>query len=155
MVCNKHPRLRRLASAPFVWLMIVPLVILDVFIEIYHHTCFPLYEIPLVKRSRYIKIDRQKLEYLTWIEKICCAYCGYGNGLLQYSAEIAGQTEKYWCGIKHKKYADFIEPRHQKDFVDYGDEIAFKKMYPKEEDKRGSKKPFKLSFRDFPHKIFS
>jgi hypothetical protein len=123
-------------------MMIIPLVILDVFIEVYHHICFPLYGIPLVKRSNYIKIDRHKLEYLTPMEKIDCAYCGYANGLLHYSAEIAGRTEKYWCGIKHKEEKDFVPPKHHENFVEYGDRGAFEKRYPRPQtDVRGIRRP--------------
>jgi hypothetical protein len=112
-------------------MMIIPLVILDVFIEIYQHICFPLYGIPLVKRSSYIKIDRHKLEYLTPMDKIDCAYCGYANGLLHYSMEIAGRTEKYWCAIKHREGEGFIPPKHHNDFVEYGNKAAFEKRYPR------------------------
>ena len=72
-----HVVVRNALSTPFIWAMIVPAVILDVFLEIYHHICFPLYGIPMVKRSQYIRVtDRAKLPYLKWYEKINCAYCG-------------------------------------------------------------------------------
>ena len=105
--------------------MIVPLVILDLFFTIYHIICFPLFGIPLVKRSDYIKIDRHKLSYLKFDEKIYCAYCGYGNGLLYYCWVIAGKTEKYWCGIKHNRDDGFVESPHHKDFLEYGNEKEF------------------------------
>jgi len=105
--------------------MIVPLIILDLWIEVYHRVCFAAYGISYVKRSAYIKIDRHKLEYLNFFEKINCVYCGYANGLLQYSCVIAGETEKYWCGIKHKSDGIFIEPQHHKDFIPYGDKESY------------------------------
>ena len=58
-----------------------------------------------------------------------CAYCGYANGLMAYAVVIAGKTEKYWCGIKHKKYQNFHEPAHHKDFTEYGDEESYRKKY--------------------------
>ena|SRR3989344_5373133 len=122
---------RHLLSAPFIYIMIVPLVFLDFFIEIYHRICFPLYGIEYVKRSNYVRIDRHKLSYLTFLQKINCVYCGYANSLFRYSAEIAACTEKYWCGIKHKPNADFIEPNHHKDFAKYGDKEDFEKKYKK------------------------
>lgn len=117
-------------AGPFVWMLLIPLVALDFFFEIYHHICFPLYGVPLIKRVNYIKIDRYKLEYLTLIEKVECAYCGYANGLLHYCVEIAGASEKFWCGIKHQQQAGFISPAHHADFVEYGDKAAFDKKYP-------------------------
>ena len=116
------PFFRNLVYFPFISILIAPLVILDIFMEIYHSICFPLYKIPYVIRRDYIKIDRHKLKYLRWYEKIGCAYCGYGNGLLLYSSEIAGLTEKYWCGIKHAEDPNFKSQKHQKDFFEYGDE---------------------------------
>lgn len=116
-----------LVSMPFIYFMIVPLVFLDICLEIYHQVCFRLYKIPLLKRSAYIKIDRHKLKYLTRWEKLNCAYCGYGNGLAHYFTAMAAETEKYWCGIKHAKDPNFKVPVHHKDFMEYGDEEEYKK----------------------------
>lgn len=117
--------LRHWLSFPFIWLISVPVVILDICVEVYHHVAFPLYGIPIVKRSNYIRIDRQKLAYLTFFDKISCMYCGYANGFAAYLVRIAGDTEAYWCGIKHKEGSGFIPQTHQKDFLPYGDEQAF------------------------------
>ena len=122
---------RHFISMPFIYIMIFPLIILDVFLEIYHRVCFPLYGLPYVSRKKFIVIDRYKLKYLSFIEKINCAYCGYANGLLHYASKIASETEAYWCGIKHKKDSDFVEPKHHEDFVEYGDEKSFVKRYVK------------------------
>ena len=76
-------------------------------------------------------MDRQKLKYLTFLEKIWCSYCGYANGLLAYAVTIAGETEKHWCGIKHikKGHEDtFIEHPHQKNFLEYGDKEGYKQI---------------------------
>ncbi|MCK5320351.1 hypothetical protein KAJ61_03105 [Candidatus Parcubacteria bacterium] len=118
-----------LMSVPIIYGMSIPLVFFDITLEIYHNICFRLYGISLVKRSKYIKIDRHKLRYLNWIDKINCAYCGYANGLVNYARTIAAETEKYWCGIKHKNDNNFIEPKHHKDFLDYGDEEGLKKKF--------------------------
>jgi hypothetical protein len=115
-----------LVTSPFIYMMIGPLFILDIFLEIYHHVCFPAYGLEYVKRSEYIRIDRHKLKYLTLWEKLNCVYCGYANGLLHYASEIAGRTEKYWCGIKHHEGGEFKAPEHHKEFLPYGDEAAFR-----------------------------
>lgn len=122
-----HYKILHLLSAPFVYAMIIPLAVMDIGVEIYHHICFRLWKIPLVKRSECTKIDRYKLEYLNYLEKLNCAYCGYGNGLINYIRIIAAETELYWCGIKHDKYKNFIPPEHHKNFIEYGDEEAYKK----------------------------
>ena len=132
MEYKKHSRkLRHYVSIPFIYSMIIPLIILHIFIKIYQHVCFPLYGLSPVKRKNYIRIDRHKLNYLNWFEKINCAYCGYAIGLIQYCSAIGAKTEKYWCGIKHKKHNKFIQPSHHKNFLKYSDEKEFNKKYNK------------------------
>ncbi len=121
--------LKHLVSMPFVWSVLVPLIFLDIVVEVYHHVCFSLYGLEIVDRKKYIKIDRHKLKYLSFLEKISCAYCGYANGLAGYTSEIGARTEEYWCGIKHQKDANFIEPEHHREFVEYDDEEGFNKKY--------------------------
>ncbi len=128
---NKKNYLGQTLSTPFILFIAIPIVILDISLEIYHQISFRLLKIPIIKRSSYIKIDRYKLKYLNIFEKIFCAYCGYANGLFQYAVVIAAKTEKYWCGIKHKKDLNLKEPKHHKNFVKYGDEKKFNEKYRK------------------------
>ena len=126
---KKRYYLRNTISVPLIWLIFIPLLILDVFVELYHRICFPLYGLPYIKRSKYIVFDRHKLEYLPWYDKINCTYCGYANGFLQYAVQIAGMTEKYWCAIKHKELKEFVPPSHHKEFVGYGNKVEFEKKF--------------------------
>lgn len=121
----RYKKLRHLLSTPFILGMSVPVAILDLTMEIYHHVCFPLYGIPKVIRSDYIRIDRQKLSYLGFWDKLWCMYCGYANGVMAYGVRLAGDTERYWCGIKHKSGGGYIEPTHHKDFLEYGDKKGY------------------------------
>lgn len=118
-------------TTPFIYALIVPLAFLDLMMEIYHHICFPAYGIPLVERAAYIRMDRHKLSYLGIFDKVNCAYCGYANGLLRYASKIAQETERYWCSIKHQSGGSYVQPDHQKDFLPYGDEKAFKDFVSK------------------------
>lgn len=120
-----HKRLRHYLAMPFIFSLIFPLIFLDIMMEIYHRVCFPLYNFKYVSRRKYIKIDRHKLKYLDVYDKLWCVYCGYANGLLAYNVKIAGETEKYWCGIKHKLDRDFIPPEHHKYFLEYNDKKAY------------------------------
>lgn len=130
MEYKKDRRLiKQILSGPITYLMIFPMIFLDLFIEIYHNISFRLLGLPLIKRSNYIKVDRHKLSYLNLNEKINCTYCGYVNGLLNYSSAIAGKSEEYWCGIKHKKTKKFNEPKHHKEFLRYDDKKEFYKRY--------------------------
>ena len=123
--------IRELIGAPFVYWMFIPCLFFDISLELYHRICFRLYSLPYIKRSQYIKIDRQKLAYLNLFEKFNCMYCGYVNGLLHYSSVIAGETEKYWCGIMHQKKNGFKAPKHHKDFLPFDDKEAFDEFLKK------------------------
>jgi hypothetical protein len=134
-----NARVREILSMPFIYSMIVPAVIFDVFLFIYQHTAIRLYGIPLAKRGDYIVFDRKHLAYLNLIQKINCLYCSYVNGLLSYWVEIAGRTEKYWCPIKSaarkKWWHDWEEY-----FADYGDPIWFKEEFTSTECFKSHKK---------------
>lgn len=101
------------------------MVLLDAAVELYHQIAFPIYGIEKVKRSEYIRvIDRAKLPYLRWYEKVSCAYCGYANGWLRYAAEIAARTESHFCAIAHLEERGYKVPSHEKAFMKYGDKSA-------------------------------
>jgi len=126
----KYRKLRSIGSTPIIWAMIIPLILCDICLEIYHRTCFPLYGIAYVKRSRYIRIlDRQKLSYLKWYEKLGCMYCGYANGWLHYASVIAGKTESYFCAITHLEVRGYVPTEHEKSFVKYGDMDTLRRRY--------------------------
>ena len=105
-------------------MMIIPTVILDGFLELYHRICFPLYGLALIPRKQYLKLDRWKLPYLSWYDRINCWYCEYANGVFQYATAIGAETEKYWCGIKHAPDGVYKEPEHHVAFAAYGNEKA-------------------------------
>lgn len=111
---------RHLITAPVIYSLIIPFVLVDLWVSLYQAICFRAYGIPRVRRADYIRIDRHHLAYLNSIQKVNCIYCGYVNGLIAYVREIAGRTEAYWCPIKH---AARVRGRHQHydGFMDYGD----------------------------------
>jgi len=119
-------------TVPFIWLPLFAILILDLMVSIYQAICFPVYGIEKVKRDAYILVrDRNKLQYLNATEKLGCMYCGYANGFLLYAKEIAGRTEKYWCGIMHENKPGFKVDNDQTvhDFAKFGDEKEFKEKY--------------------------
>jgi len=121
-------RVREVLSIPFIYSMIVPAIILDLFLFIYQQTAIRLYKIPLVKRSDFIVFDRKDLAYLNILQKINCMYCSYFNWIVQYAVEIAGRTEKYWCPIKHARKKAW-EHNWEEYFADYGDPESFKQTF--------------------------
>jgi hypothetical protein len=120
----RKSELRNVVTAPLIYAMIIPLLLLDLFVTIYQAVCFPLYRISKVSRSHYIIIDRHHLGYLNAIEKLNCMYCGYGDGLIAYTRQILSRTEMYWCPVKHAQKVLDPHRRYAK-FADFGDGDEF------------------------------
>jgi len=120
----RRARPMTIVTAPVIYAMIVPFVLLDLFVTVYQAVCFPAYGIDKVRRRDFIVVDRHHLAYLNMVQKLNCVYCGYCNGLIGYVQEIAGRTEAYWCPIKH---ASRVGAHHAyyAQFVDYGDADGF------------------------------
>ena len=119
-----HAKPRHILTAPIIYPMIFPLLLLDAFVFLYQLICFPVYGIPKVRRSDYLIFDHQDLAYLNLLEKINCAYCSYANGLMSYIKEIVARTEQYWCPIKHARRILQAHSRYSR-FTDYGDGDAY------------------------------
>jgi hypothetical protein len=107
-------------TAPIIYGLAVPLVLLDLCVTLYQALCFPVYRIAKVKRRDYFAIDRQQLEYLNAIERFHCTYCGYANGLIAYTREIAARTEQYFCPIKHARRVLGRHGRYRR-FLSFGE----------------------------------
>lgn len=122
-VLGAHPLV--VLTAPVIYSLIFPLLLLDLFVTVYQALCFPVYGIVKVRRSDYLIFDRYHLKYLNALEKLNCAYCSYANGLIAYVREIAGRTEQYWCPIKHARRVIGAHA-HYAQFKDYGDAEAFR-----------------------------
>jgi hypothetical protein len=123
----RDAELRNVITAPVIYSVFFPMLLLDLFVTTYQFLCFPLYGIPHVRRRDYLVFDRAHLAYLNLIEKINCAYCSYGNGLAAYLKEVVGRTEQYWCPIKHARRVLQAHPYYG-GFVDYGDAEAYRRQ---------------------------
>lgn len=123
----RNARLLVILTAPAIYLLIIPFVMLDIFVNFYQFVCFPVYGIPKVRRADYLVFDRLKLDYLNGIEKINCAFCSYGNGIVAYTQEIAARTEQYWCPIKHAQKVAAVHMHYPK-FTDFGDGEQYRKQ---------------------------
>lgn len=112
-------------SAPVIYSMLLPLLLLDIWISVYQAICFRAYGIARVERRDYIAFDRGRLAYLNWVEALNCAYCAYANGVIAYAREIGSRTEQYWCPIKH---ALRISDPHQRyyEFLEFGDAEGYR-----------------------------
>jgi len=121
----RNARILHILSAPVIYSLFFPFLLVDISVSIYQQVCFRIYGMPMVRRSDYMLIDRHHLAYLNPIEKFNCMYCGYVNGVIGYVREIAARTEQYWCPIKHA--ARTPDPhRLNHGFSDYGDAEAYR-----------------------------
>ena len=114
-----------LLTAPVIYSLLLPLLLLDLWTTAYQHVCFPIYGVALVPRGDYFAIDRHKLAYLNGIEKVNCTFCSYANGLIAYVREVAARTEQYWCPIKHARVVQTPHERYHL-FFDYGDAKGYR-----------------------------
>jgi hypothetical protein len=114
-------------TAPIIYSLVIPFVLLDLFVTIYQTVCFPAYGIPKVRRADYFAFDRHHLAYLNAIERLNCEYCTYANGLIAYVREIASRTEQYWCPIKHAMRVMGTHGRYS-GFEDYGDARGYRRQ---------------------------
>lgn len=120
--------LKYVFSMPFIYLMIVPGLLMHLCLEVYHQVCFRIYGIPLVKPRDHFIFDRHLLPQLNWLEKFNCFYCSYYNCLVSYLQEIVGRTERFWCPIKHARRMENPH-RHYERFVDYADAEHLRKNW--------------------------
>ncbi len=135
----KEAPLLHLLSAPIVYMMIIPAVILDVFLFVYVLVVFPIYKFPKINRSDYVVFDRQYLGYLNFIEKLNCVYCSYFNGLMNYTVAVAARSELYFCPIKHAKKIAYTH-EHYYDFLPYADAQSYHDKVKACQEKAQSKK---------------
>ena len=109
-------------------MMVIPAFFMHFGLEIYHQICFRLYNIPRCKPKEYFFFDRTHLAYLNWFEKFNCLYCSYFNGLVAYTKEVAGRTERFWCPIKHAKKMKYPHQEYG-NFVEYLDGKELRKNW--------------------------
>ena len=122
---------RLFLSIPFIYIMVLPIGLLDVCVCIYQAVCFPLYDIKKVSRNQYLRFDRAAHPGLDAIDRLQCNYCSYANGILSFAREVAKQTEYYWCPIRNKIGGNFIAPEHHQDFAAYTDQEKLEQLIKK------------------------
>ncbi|MDA0661528.1 MAG: hypothetical protein O3B08_01655 [Proteobacteria bacterium] len=114
-----------LVTAPVVYSLVVPIALLDALVWVYQRICFFVWNIPRVRRSDYVALDRHNLAYLNGVQKLNCVYCGYANGVIAYTREVASRSEQFWCPIKHALRVR--EPhRRYRNFLEFGDAEGFR-----------------------------
>lgn len=118
-----------LVTAPLIYSLIVPFVLVDVWVAIYQAICFRAWGVVRVRRREFFAIDRHRLGYLNALEKAHCVYCSYVNGVIAYAREVAARTEQYWCPIRDGGNARGRHDRYA-EFAPYGDGAAYREALP-------------------------
>lgn len=118
--------LRNLATAPIIYSLILPLLLLDLAVTLYQFICFPLYRLPQVRRGDFMVHDRSQLAYLNLVEKLNCEYCAYANGLAADFRRVAAVTKQYWCPIKHARRILDTHAKYGR-FADFGDGEGYRR----------------------------
>ena len=114
-----------LVTAPVVYSLVVPIAMLDALVWVYQRICFFVWNIPRVRRSDYVALDRHNLAYLNGVQKLNCVYCGYANGVIAYTREVASRSEQFWCPIKHALRVREPHARYR-NFLAFGDAEGFR-----------------------------
>ena len=114
-----------LLTAPVIYSLVVPLVLLDAWVMVYQAIGFRAWDLRPVRRRDYFAIDRHRLKYLNGIEKLNCLFCSYANGLFAYVHEVASRSEQYWCPIKHGRRVRGAHHRYAT-FAAYGDARTYR-----------------------------
>jgi len=118
---------------PFIYALIVPIVLLDAVATLYQQVCFPIYRMHKIPRSHYMQIKRVGLESLNIVDRLNCYYCSYANGVLRYVQKIAAETERMWCPIRQLQKKNYTEPRHHADFATAGSKDVLEAYYARYE----------------------
>lgn len=108
--------------------MLPPVVLLHITVFIYQAVTFRLYGIDRIRLGSYLSFDREKLSYLTSLDKLNCAYCSYANAVFAYVSEIGHRTEFYWCGVKHQSQRTNPAFAYQAKFANYGSKADYDRV---------------------------
>lgn len=118
-------RVLHVLTAPVIYSLFLPFVVLDAWVSAYQAICFPIYGIAPVRRRDYFVVDRERLGYLNGIEKANCFFCSYVNGLISYVREVASCTEQFWCPIRHSTAIRDAHRRYDS-FFEFGDAQGYR-----------------------------
>jgi hypothetical protein len=121
---------RFVLTIPFVYLGLLPFLLLDGFLALYQTICFGAWEVPRVDRADYLLFDRAHLPHLDWHQRVNCRYCSYANGLAACFREVAARSEQYWCPVQHRTFPPAPHSRYHR-FVPYGDAHAYQSAVDK------------------------
>ncbi|MFA5831409.1 MAG: hypothetical protein WC878_06265 [Candidatus Paceibacterota bacterium] len=118
----------KIAASLALYAGVFAVVLLDLFVTVYQHTCFRVYKISIVARNRYFTFDASHFAELNLAQRINYALGSYCTGVIARTREVFSLTEKYWCPIKHAKKVLGYHDKYD-EFAEFGNPEEFYKKY--------------------------
>lgn len=98
---------------PLALAMIVPFVIFDLCISIYHRLAFTICGMKRVNRKANFKLDQRKIALLDKKERFFALLILYAGGVVNYAKKIITESENYWCQPKALKGGQVLMSKNQ------------------------------------------
>ena len=94
---NRAGFFRHIFVLPFALVMLVPLLIFDFCLSVFHRIVFALCKMKRVNRAAHFKLDQMKIAQLGKLSRLFAIYIYYARGLMSYAGKIAAECDQYWC----------------------------------------------------------
>lgn len=98
---------------PFALAMIIPFLLFDFCISLYHRIAFGICGMKRVKRKPNFKIDQQKIALLDRKERFFAVLILYASGVISYSKKIIAESDQYWCQPRQLKGGQMMVNKNQ------------------------------------------
>lgn len=98
---------------PLAIAMLVPLLIFDLCLSLYHRLAFAICGMKRVNRKAQFKLDQKKIALLDRKERFFALMIFYANGVLNYAKKILAESEQYWCQPKALKGGQVLMQKGQ------------------------------------------
>ncbi|MCH9634735.1 MAG: hypothetical protein S4CHLAM7_14960 [Chlamydiae bacterium] len=98
---------------PFAIAMIVPFIVFDLCISIYHRIAFTICGMKRVKRKPNFKIDEHKIALLNKKERFFAVLILYASGVINYAKKIISESEQYWCQPRSIKGGQLVTNKNK------------------------------------------
>ena len=100
---KKNSLFGNILALPFAIAFLIPLVVYDLFLSLFHRIVFGLCKIKKVNRKSHFKVDQMKIAQLSKMQRFYAIYILYLRGLMNFGAKIAQECEYHWCQVRPTK----------------------------------------------------
>ena len=100
---KKRSFFRHIIVLPFAVVFLVPLVVFDISLSLFHRIVFGICKMKKVNRKTHFKVDQMKIAQLSKMQRFFAIYILYLRGIMNFGAKIAQECEYYWCQVRPTK----------------------------------------------------